>query len=223
MHGLLSSPISDHAPWLQTTLPAQMQTGQLSPVSNGMDVVPAIEPSSGPAAMAAYPSRTDSWITSSTQGSGDVDDSRDVTWHQNGADDILPITKTEPMEEDINLDEVTEAPPKLLQTGDERVAPRTPKGKRPRGRPRKHPLASVASTSKITKGRSKTGCITCRKRKKKCDEAKPRCKQRISLEPPRRSSHASLSRHELRKERRRMRRIPREEDLEKWQGQNWRR
>lgn len=47
--------------------------------------------------------------------------------------------------------------------------------KRPRGRPRKHPVV-LESTSKVTKGRSKTGCITCRKRKKKCDEMKPRCK-----------------------------------------------
>ncbi|OBT93486.1 hypothetical protein VE01_08691 [Pseudogymnoascus verrucosus] len=46
--------------------------------------------------------------------------------------------------------------------------------KRPRGRPRKHPVVPE-SLNKITKGRSKTGCITCRKRKKKCDEAKPRC------------------------------------------------
>lgn len=46
--------------------------------------------------------------------------------------------------------------------------------KRPRGRPRKHPVLPE-STNKVTKGRSKTGCITCRKRKKKCDEAKPRC------------------------------------------------
>lgn len=46
--------------------------------------------------------------------------------------------------------------------------------KRPRGRPRKHPIVPE-SINKVTKGRSKTGCITCRKRKKKCDEAKPRC------------------------------------------------
>lgn len=48
--------------------------------------------------------------------------------------------------------------------------------KRPRGRPRKHPFVASVVTHKITKGRSKTGCLTCRKRKKKCDEAKPRCK-----------------------------------------------
>lgn len=48
--------------------------------------------------------------------------------------------------------------------------------KRPRGRPRKHPVPTQESLAKVAKGRSKTGCITCRKRKKKCDEAKPRCK-----------------------------------------------
>ena len=44
---------------------------------------------------------------------------------------------------------------------------------RKRGRPRKHPLPVPGGQLKITKGRSKTGCITCRRRKKKCDETKP--------------------------------------------------
>lgn len=44
---------------------------------------------------------------------------------------------------------------------------------RKRGRPRKHPLPAPGGQVKITKGRSKTGCITCRRRKKKCDETKP--------------------------------------------------
>jgi hypothetical protein len=48
--------------------------------------------------------------------------------------------------------------------------------KRPRGRPRKHPKPTPESLTKVAKGRSKTGCITCRKRKKKCDETKPGCK-----------------------------------------------
>lgn len=48
-------------------------------------------------------------------------------------------------------------------------------GKRPRGRPRKHPKLMVKPTQKVLKGRSKTGCLTCRKRKKKCDEMKPEC------------------------------------------------
>mgnify|MGYP001569234165 CR=1 FL=1 len=55
--------------------------------------------------------------------------------------------------------------------------------KRPRGRPRKHPVVPE-SINKVTKGRSKTGCITCRKRKKKCDEMKPRCTfWRVALSP----------------------------------------
>ncbi|KAJ5933331.1 hypothetical protein N7454_005660 [Penicillium verhagenii] len=46
---------------------------------------------------------------------------------------------------------------------------------RKRGRPRKHPLPIPGGQAKVTKGRSKTGCITCRRRKKKCDETKPAC------------------------------------------------
>lgn len=65
--------------------------------------------------------------------------------------------------------------------------------KRPRGRPRKHPLPSESS-NKIAKGRSKTGCITCRKRKKKCDETKPRCKSHLTLSSPVPSDEC---RHEL--------------------------
>jgi len=47
--------------------------------------------------------------------------------------------------------------------------------RRPRGRPRKHPKTPLTPLTKPPKGRSKTGCITCRKRKKKCDEGKPTC------------------------------------------------
>jgi len=43
---------------------------------------------------------------------------------------------------------------------------------RKRGRPRKHP---VTETRKTTHTRSKTGCATCRRRKKRCDERKPSC------------------------------------------------
>ncbi|RAL62056.1 hypothetical protein DID88_002543 [Monilinia fructigena] len=81
--------------------------------------------------------------------------------------DMLLEPKLEPLEEELNL---------------ESVAPRTPttvlsptQAKRPRGRPRKHPIQAIEPLNKVTKGRSKTGCITCRRRKKKCDEAKPRC------------------------------------------------
>lgn len=43
---------------------------------------------------------------------------------------------------------------------------------RKRGRPRKHPLVEQ---KKSAHARSKTGCATCRRRKKKCDERKPTC------------------------------------------------
>jgi len=47
--------------------------------------------------------------------------------------------------------------------------------KRPRGRPRKTPDPNAEPPEKVPKVRSKTGCLTCRKRKKKCDETKPVC------------------------------------------------
>lgn len=47
--------------------------------------------------------------------------------------------------------------------------------KRKRGRPRKHPLPTPGQSKAAAKGRSKTGCATCRRRKKKCDETKPAC------------------------------------------------
>lgn len=72
------------------------------------------------------------------------------------------ITKIEELDEDNEI----KAPPLPLNSPVE--------FKRGRGRPRKHPVPSIDNT-KITKGRSKTGCMTCRRRKKKCDEAKPEC------------------------------------------------
>ncbi|KAI9850391.1 MAG: hypothetical protein M1838_005724 [Thelocarpon superellum] len=47
-------------------------------------------------------------------------------------------------------------------------APPGPPAKRPRGRPRKHPLPSPEAQARMARGRSKTGCVTCRRRKKKC-------------------------------------------------------
>ena len=44
--------------------------------------------------------------------------------------------------------------------------------RRPRGRPRRTMSSPVV---KVAHPRSKTGCMTCRKRKKKCDERRPEC------------------------------------------------
>jgi len=72
--------------------------------------------------------------------------------------------------------------PKIEEIGDEHVdikpppfesASPTQPIKRGRGRPRKHPVPAPETKSKG--GRTKTGCGTCRRRKKKCDEAKPAC------------------------------------------------
>jgi len=166
--------------------------GQLSPVSTGMDVpagpltdssacTSTSDSSAVPTMLdsASSSSATDSWSLDYVDadgglggnGAGSADD---IYWEQD-SDDILHLPKIEPLEDDeLRLEDVKEAP--LTPVPSNNVpAPGQPKVKRPRGRPRKHPLTPIVTTNKITKGRSKTGCITCRKRKKKCDEAKPRC------------------------------------------------
>ncbi|CCX05347.1 fungal-specific transcription factor domain-containing protein [Pyronema domesticum] len=81
-----------------------------------------------------------------------------------------PVTKIEELDDD--NDQLMNAPP--LPTTDAPHMPEVPV-KRGRGRPRKHPIVPAKPVQKITKGRSKTGCVTCRRRKKKCDETKPEC------------------------------------------------
>ncbi|RMJ24123.1 C6 transcription factor [Aspergillus sp. HF37] len=81
-------------------------------------------------------------------------------------DDVVP--KIEELDDREELHRI-----KPSDVGNERDATGVPANvPRKRGRPRKHPLPVPV---KATKGRSKTGCITCRRRKKKCDETKPAC------------------------------------------------
>lgn len=89
--------------------------------------------------------------------------------------------------------------------------------KRPRGRPRKHPIPSPTAVSKPSKGRSKTGCITCRKRKKKCDERRPTCKFKFFLIYV--CVKADERRSALRKEQRPLRGLSPKGVLEAWQKQ----
>ncbi|KAK1850004.1 C6 transcription factor [Colletotrichum chrysophilum] len=167
------SPPSQAAAWMNATT-THSHTGQLSPISTGMDNA-AMDHSCAPTMVhSASSSCTDSWSTAHADAFDGDDADNDVVWEQ-GSDDILTVPKLEPLDDDFKLDDVKEAP---LNTAESSlISPTTtqPKQKRPRGRPRKHPLAPVVNPSKVTKGRSKTGCITCRRRKKKCDEAKPRC------------------------------------------------
>ena len=80
-------------------------------------------------------------------------------------------------ETELQLADVKEEP----SVDDEPISPTEPvRIRRARGRPRIHPPRSPTTLSKQAKARSKTGCTTCRKRKKKCDETKPFCKFNLS-------------------------------------------
>lgn len=89
--------------------------------------------------------------------------------------DIDVVPKTEDEEEtyieEIKRVESSESPD-IKADGPKRNAANP---KRRRGRPKKYPPSSATTLTKVTKGRSKTGCLTCRRRKKKCDEGKPSC------------------------------------------------
>ena len=171
--------------WItQTSSASVLHTGQLSPVSPGVDPTSSSASSMINSASSSY---TDSWCMD-----GLVQDGVETPWTEDNA--LMP--KLEVLDDDFHGLLQSVPPVEGTEFGasgqdsemgergvevDERVSlvsddNKAPKVKRPRGRPRKHPVASAVSANKSTKGRSKTGCITCRKRKKKCDEAKPRCK-----------------------------------------------
>lgn len=80
--------------------------------------------------------------------------------------------------DNVLLGNMQEADSTISASGQSSISP--PQMKRPRGRPRKHPIQAADTGGKKPNGRSKTGCRTCRRRKKKCDEAKPHCKLRHS-------------------------------------------
>ncbi|KAK9413360.1 putative Zn(2)-C6 fungal-type domain-containing protein [Seiridium unicorne] len=159
------------------TTATRLETGQLSPVSTELEM-PAAGSSLSQMLHSATSSSHDSW-TSYSEGDDaehdhDHDHGHDMHW-DHCADDIL-VPKLEPLEEDdFHMDDLKEAPRPTTPKPTSGSSAQGLKTKRPRGRPRKHPLTPHIATNKVAKGRSKTGCITCRKRKKKCDEAKPRC------------------------------------------------
>ncbi|KAL6827608.1 fungal-specific transcription factor domain-containing protein [Trichoderma camerunense] len=168
---VLPSPSPTETAWRAGISTAPLQMGQLSPVSSNTDA--NLDNSSVPPTAhhsASSSSCVDSWNPSYANPD---EGEEDWDWEQ-GSEEALAIPKLEPIDDDINLEDVIAAP--LSQTPpNELLGGPQLKQKRPRGRPRKHPLTPIVSANKVTKGRSKTGCITCRKRKKKCDEAKPRC------------------------------------------------
>jgi hypothetical protein len=116
-------------------------------------------------------------VSSATSSSGDPwsssgwvegEDDVDINWDQED-DGVVP--KIEPID-DVDMADFSD-----MKESETTSSASTPaQAKRPRGRPRKHPKPTAESMAKVAKGRSKTGCITCRRRKKKCDETKPGCK-----------------------------------------------
>ncbi|KAF2012292.1 hypothetical protein BU24DRAFT_353594 [Aaosphaeria arxii CBS 175.79] len=93
--------------------------------------------------------------------------SKSRTGSTDGSDEVVPKTEErELLLSEVKVESFAEEPP---------ISPTEPvRIRRGRGRPRLYPPRSP-TTSKATKARSKTGCTTCRKRKKKCDETKPFC------------------------------------------------
>lgn len=154
----LPSPSPSQPVWMEASPALQLQSGQLSPMSAGMDITmeTPVDGSSAPTMIHSASSSTDSWST----GFVDRDDAdNEVHWEQ-GSDDVLTIPKLEPLEDDFDMGDLKAAPLASVPELDGVAAQVKPK--RPRGRPRKHPLTPAVAASKITKGRSKTGCITCR-------------------------------------------------------------
>lgn len=127
--------------------------------------------------------RPSGYIESEEVDEGEEEEDRSV---DQAMEDAMMIERDDSEEVEGLLEPKVESPDGLVGMDDVqelRAGSRTPQptgvsfqAKRPRGRPRKHPAPNLESLAKVAKGRSKTGCITCRKRKKKCDEAKPRCK-----------------------------------------------
>ncbi|OAA77930.1 OefC protein [Akanthomyces lecanii RCEF 1005] len=111
-----------------------------------------------------------SWASSTT----DNDEAeREVNWDEweQRSDSAHIMPKNEPTDEDdISMSQFKSTALASTETSTTTSGP-----KRGRGRPRKNPVTGPTSDAKVTKGRSKTGCITCRRRKKKCDEGKPAC------------------------------------------------
>ncbi|TRX92563.1 hypothetical protein FHL15_006490 [Xylaria flabelliformis] len=161
--------------WPNPVPTAQMSAVPLSPISTGQECAMVDSGAPVPPSLQSAASSDTTWDTTYQDDGtvGNVND--DVNW-EHDADDGPTVPKIEPVEDDsFRMDDVQEAP-RTSAPKSERLSPgHQQKTKRPRGRPRKHPLNPQVANSKIAKGRSKTGCITCRKRKKKCDEAKPRC------------------------------------------------
>lgn len=151
------------SPVWATSSTSRMRAGQLSPISTEFEhpmgrtihrqyEMPAMIHS-------AASSCANSWSTSFSQSTSEADEAdNDVHWEQD-SDDVLVAPKTEPSEDDVfHIDDLKDAPRGTTPVPLSRRTEQLPaKIKRPRGRPRKHPIAPPISSAKVAKGRSKTG------------------------------------------------------------------
>lgn len=95
------------------------------------------------------------------------DSNADIGTSPDGTSPGSVVPKLEDLEAESALHKLEDAKPTI--TNDQVVLPPAP---RKRGRPRKYP---IVEQKKASHARSKTGCGTCRRRKKKCDETRPIC------------------------------------------------
>lgn len=172
------------------TTMTRLETGQLSPISTELEIqttnttIPQMihsATSSSHGSWTSYSEGDDAEAEHEHEHDHDNDHDHDLHWDPCGDDMLIP--KLEPLEDDDFLMEDVREAPRTTPKPSTGNPGQGVKAKRPRGRPRKHPLTAQVAASKIAKGRSKTGCITCRKRKKKCDEAKPRCRSSLRSTP----------------------------------------
>lgn len=103
---------------------------------------------------------------SSTNSSSSPEFMNDSAITPDSEEDAPVAPKIEQLDEQ-SISKLEDAKPPLKR--EDALVPAPP---RKRGRPRKHPVVEQKKTSHA---RSKTGCGTCRRRKKKCDEGKPSC------------------------------------------------
>ena len=161
---LLSGPHATQ-PRISHTSTSHRVMNKLQPLEVNTSILSPTEPSST------------SSLSASTRGSEPCSSSSSDT----DGDDLMPepalaiVPKTEDEEEtsieEIKRTDASKSPEIKVDTQQGAVTD----AKKRRGRPRKHPSSPSIAPTKITKARSKTGCKTCRRRKKKCDEAKPIC------------------------------------------------
>lgn len=149
--------------WTTSATTARMSAGQLSPISTEFDV-PVHDRAAGTTLPPIVHSATsssctaDSWSENYSEDVEIEDAEQDAHW-DHGPNEGLAVPKLELLDEDdnFNMENVQEAP-RIPGQGGEPATSIQPKTKRPRGRPRKHPIAQPNPTNKIAKGRSKTGC-----------------------------------------------------------------